>query len=157
MKATVDMEIRRMQEMDLDAVHAIDQLSFSAPWSRRSYENELNDRRLSRSWVAVLDGSIIGAIVAWLLVDELHIVTLSVHPQHRRRGVARSLLRTALAEARQRGAVSAALEVRAGNRPAQELYRDFGFKIVGRRPNYYQDNGEDALLMTLGKIREMEV
>ncbi len=146
-----------MQEMDLDAVHAIDQLSFSAPWSRRSYENELNDRRLSRSWVAVLDGSIIGAIVAWLLVDELHIVTLSVHPQHRRRGVARSLLRTALAEARQRGAVSAALEVRAGNRPAQELYRDFGFKIVGRRPNYYQDNGEDALLMTLGKIREMEV
>ncbi len=157
MKATVDMEIRRMQEMDLDAVHAIDQLSFSAPWSRRSYENELNDRRLSRSWVAVLGGSIIGAIVAWLLVDELHIVTLSVHPQHRRRGVARSLLRTALAEARQRGAVSAALEVRAGNRPAQELYRDFGFKIVGRRPNYYQDNGEDALLMTLGKIREMEV
>ncbi len=157
MKATVDMEIRRMQEMDLDAVHAIDQLSFSAPWSRRSYENELNDRRLSRSWVAVLDGSIIGAIVAWLLVDELHIVTLSVHPQHRRRGVARSLLRTALAEARQRGAVSAALEVRAGNLPAQELYRDFGFKIVGRRPNYYQDNGEDALLMTLGKIREMEV
>ncbi len=146
-----------MQEMDLDAVHAIDQLSFSAPWSRRSYENELNDRRLSRSWVAVLGGSIIGAIVAWLLVDELHIVTLSVHPQHRRRGVARSLLRTALAEARQRGAVSAALEVRAGNRPAQELYRDFGFKIVGRRPNYYQDNGEDALLMTLGKIREMEV
>ncbi len=157
MKATVDLEIRRMQEMDLDAVHAIDQLSFSAPWSRRSYENELNDRRLSRSWVAVLGGSIIGAIVAWLLVDELHIVTLSVHPQHRRRGVARSLLRTALAEARQRGAVSAALEVRAGNRPAQELYRDFGFKIVGRRPNYYQDNGEDALLMTLGKIREMEV
>ncbi len=157
MKATVDMEIRRMQEMDLDAVHAIDQLSFSAPWSRRSYENELNDRRLSRSWVAVLGGSIIGAIVAWLLVDELHIVALSVHPQHRRRGVARSLLRTALAEARQRGAVSAALEVRAGNRPAQELYRDFGFKIVGRRPNYYQDNGEDALLMTLGKIREMEV
>ena len=156
MTTTADLLIRRMQDADLDAVHAIDRLSFSAPWSRRSYENELGDARLSRSWVAVLNGAIIGVIIGWLIVDELHIVTLSVHPEHRRRGVARRLVRAALAEAGQRGAISATLEVRVGNRAAQALYRDFGFKIVGRRPNYYQDNGEDALLMTLGNIKEME-
>jgi len=140
--------IRRMKAADLDAVHAIDQHSFSAPWSRRSYENELNNKRLSRCWVAEAGGTILGSIVVWLIVDELHIITISVHPEHRRKGVASRLLQTVIDEAVEQGAVSVTLEVRVGNHPAQQLYQAFGFKIVGRRTNYYADNGEDALLMT---------
>jgi ribosomal-protein-alanine N-acetyltransferase len=141
-----------MRADDLDAVHAIDVASFSSPWRREGYEFEalVNERALC--WVAEAGGAVAGSLVAWLVVDELQIATVSVAAAHRRRGIGRRLIQTALAEAAARGAVTATLEVRAGNAPALALYRSFGFRIVGRRPGYYRGNGEDALLMTLPKI-----
>ena len=93
--------------------------------------------------------AVVGVIVVWLIVDEAHIATLAVHPELRRQGIAQKLLCVALKEAAEDGMLSALLEVRAGNEAAQDLYRKFGFEVVGRRPRYYQDNFEDALLMTL--------
>ncbi len=141
-----------MMTADLDVVHAIDVLSFSSPWSRMSYENELVMNDYARCYVAEWEGGLVAAFVGWLIVDELHVATISVHPDHRRKGIARRLMETALADAAARGAISAALEVRAGNEAALALYEAFGFKIVGARPHYYPDNGEEALLMTLPKI-----
>jgi ribosomal-protein-alanine acetyltransferase len=83
----------------------------------------------------------------WLMVDEAHIATIASHPDWRGCGLGQYLLVALLEAARDRGARLATLEVRAGNRPAQQLYRKLGFEIVGFRPHYYRD-GEDGLIMT---------
>jgi ribosomal-protein-alanine N-acetyltransferase len=91
---------------------------------------------------------VIGFAGYWFIIDEAHISTLAVHPDWRGRGMGQVLLRALLREAAWRGALSATLEVRRGNRVAQRLYERHGFAVVGRRLGYYSDNGEDALLMT---------
>jgi len=148
------MMIRRMIMADLDQVTAIDQASFSLPWPARSFLYELTDNQASRSWVAELDGRVAGMIVIWLIVDEAHIATLATHPDYRRQGIAGRLLVHALKSARREGARRAFLEVRAGNVPAQEMYRKLGFIVDGRRPHYYKDNNEDAILMSLEGLPE---
>jgi ribosomal-protein-alanine N-acetyltransferase len=91
----------------------------------------------------------VGAVVVWLIEDEAHIATLCVHPDYRGRGISREILAVALMESIQQGAHLATLEVRANNLIAQALYRRFRFEILGRRPRYYRDNNEDALIMTV--------
>ena len=165
-----------MRGEDLDQVILLDCMSFSLPWPPSAYLHELNDPG-GRVWVAEqtleapleyrspfpgpIEGfirpaggpAVVGVVVVWLVVDEAHIATLAVHPELRRQGIGQRLLCTALAEAAQAGAVAAMLEVRAGNITAQKLYQNFGFETVGRRPRYYRDNQEDALLMTLPDLR----
>lgn len=146
------MNIRRMTLDDISQVAAIDQVSFSLPWPERSFRFEIADNPASRAWVAELDGRIVGMIVAWLLVDEAHIATIATHPEFRRKGIASRLLIYALEYMRSEGARTSVLEVRESNAAAQEMYRKFGFEESGRRPRYYKDNGEDAILMTLENI-----
>lgn len=167
--------IRRMREEDLDQAVLLDCMSFSLPWPPSAYLHELNDPK-GRVWVAeqTLDApleyqspfqmpntgmvipagarAVVGVLVMWLIIDEAHIATLAVHPGLRQQGIARKLMCVALTDAAQAGALSSLLEVRAGNLAAQNLYRDFGFEVVGRRLHYYRDNQEDALLMTLEKL-----
>jgi ribosomal-protein-alanine N-acetyltransferase len=148
------MRIRAMQLADLEQVQAIDQLSFSMPWPASAFRYELVENTNSQLWVAEItqdDGEpqIIGAIVIWLILDEAHIATLAVHPDHRKNGVGSLLVATALREAIGAGAKMATLEVRVNNVEARRLYQHFNLEIVGRRPGYYQDNHEDALLMTI--------
>lgn len=140
--------IRRMTLDDIEQVVAIDQASFSLPWPERSFRYELTDNPSSRSWVAEADGRIVGMIVAWLLVDEAHIATIATHSDYRGRGIAKKLLTHALRKMADEGAVSSFLEVRESNAIAQEMYRKFGFDVSGRRPRYYKDNDEDAILMS---------
>ena len=92
-------------------------------------------------------------LVAWLLVDEAHIATISTHPDFRRQGIAQKLLAHALQHMKNEGAVTSFLEVRAGNIAAQEMYRKFGYKVSGHRKRYYKDNDEDAILMTLESLQ----
>jgi ribosomal-protein-alanine N-acetyltransferase len=146
------LALRRMTAADLDAVLNLDQRSFANPWPRRSFEFELNENRASHQWVAEVGGRVVGVIVAWLLVDEAHIATIAVEPELRGRGIAARLLCAALQDLAVRGAASAALEVRPSNAAALRLYRRFGFVETGRRSNYYQDNGEDALLLSLAAL-----
>ena len=86
------------------------------------------------------------------MVDEAHITTMAVLPANRRAGVATVLLLELLQEARRGGARVATLDVRVSNVEAQRLYRSFGFAEVGRRIRYYDDNGEDALVMTTAEL-----
>jgi ribosomal-protein-alanine N-acetyltransferase len=102
--------------------------------------------------VAELDGRVVGMIVNWLLVDEVHVATIATHPQYRRLGIARNLLSYSLRYMSDEGAVSSFLEVRESNTAAREMYRKFGYEDTGRRKAYYKDNNEDAILMTLEKI-----
>ena len=150
------MNIRRMTIDDLAQVVAIDKASFSLPWPERSFRFEISDNSASRAWVAEEDGKVVGAIVAWLLVDEAHIATIATHPDFRRQGIASKLLSHALRMMMNEGALTSVLEVRESNLAAQEMYRKFGFEESGRRPRYYKDNSEDAILMALEKISVVE-
>lgn len=148
-----EISIRHMKLADVSAVYALDVLSFSLPWSERSFRYEVTGNTNARNWVAELpqQGTVrlVGMLVLWFILDEAHIATLAVHPQFRRRGIARRILQTALSAAYKEGARRALLEVRAGNQAALKMYEEMGFEIVGRRNHYYHDNDEDALLMTL--------
>jgi ribosomal-protein-alanine N-acetyltransferase len=139
--------IRAMTAADLEAVSELDTLSFSQPWPQNAFKLELANEG-ARCWVADVNGQVAGALVFWRVLDEAHLTTIAVHPAFRRRGIARQLLQTAMDAAYAEGARIYHLEVRATNEAAQKLYVAFGFEIVGRRAKYYQDNGEDAVLMT---------
>jgi ribosomal-protein-alanine N-acetyltransferase len=139
---------------DVPTVAQLDQLSFSLPWTERSFHFEVTSNQASRCWVAEQAGRIVGVVVAWLLVDEMHIATIATHPDFRRQGIAQTLLDHVLKLGADEGAVSSFLEVRASNLAAQAMYRKFGYEVTGRRPHYYKDNGEDAILMTLENLRD---
>jgi ribosomal-protein-alanine N-acetyltransferase len=146
--------LRRMHSQDLDAVHAMEELIFPTPWSLNSYKFELEQNTASQQWIieAAQDGAnweLAAYTVCWMLGDEVHVANLAVAPAYRRLGLARSLLGYVLTRATREGMHSATLEVRAGNRAAQDLYTSFGFETVATRKAYYKDNQEDALLMQL--------
>jgi ribosomal-protein-alanine N-acetyltransferase len=143
-----------MKKEDLDQVLAIEQASFSAPWSRNLFLSEFRSLRVSNLMVALADGpvrTVVGFIVFWTVEDEMHILNLAVAPQSRRQGIARKLALTALAHARRKGAKRAFLEVRASNAAAQKLYSGLGFTGMSIRRDYYDSPVEDAVVMTLGQ------
>ena len=143
-----------MRVDDLPQVQAIDEISFSSPWPKNAYRYELLDNPNGHCWVAEVDDKIVGLIVCWLILDEMHIATLAVHPDKRGQGISKNLIQTSMLSLIPKGAVSATLEVRAGNLIAQNLYRYFGFKEAGLRARYYQDSHEDALIMTVESLDE---
>jgi [ribosomal protein S18]-alanine N-acetyltransferase len=142
--------VRRCTEADLDAVEEIERLSFPSPWVRAAFADELD-----RPWahLELLWEPTRGRVVAfcnyWVVAGELQILNVAVRPDERRRGHAQRLLGHMLAVARAADARVLSLEVRVSNAAAVALYRKLGFREVGRRPRYYADNGEDALLMDL--------
>lgn len=152
--------LRPMTLADVPQVHRLDTLAFSLPWSERSFRFEINENPNSVTWVAeaAQDAAesapreIIGMAVVWVILDEAHIATIATHPDTRGWGIGRMLLARSLLAAYARGARLAYLEVRRGNLTAQHMYQRFDFAVVGERRRYYQDNGEDALLMTLDPL-----
>lgn len=152
--------IRRMTLDDIKAVMEIEHSSFSLPWSERSYRFDLVKNPNARLWVAEIADDqknmiLAGMIGVWLIIDEVHIGTIAVHPNYRRQGIGRVLLVHALQDASREGAQVCYLEVRKSNLGAQALYNKLGFKTVNVRRHYYHDNGEDALLMTLDDINRL--
>ncbi len=141
---------------DVSLVGEMEILCFSAPWSPETYRNELLHNRLGNYWVLrplppqqAKAPPILAYGGYWLMGEEVHIVTIATHPHFRRQSLSRRLMVQMLEQCRQQGAKMVTLEVRAGNRAAQQLYAGLGFIEVGLRRAYYRDNGEDALLMTL--------
>jgi ribosomal-protein-alanine N-acetyltransferase len=147
-----------MRMADIPQVHDVERLSFSTPWPTYAFEQELTGNRLARYVVARAAEAggerVVGFAGVWLMVDEAHITTFGVHPGWRRQGVGRRLMVRILELAREMRATRLTLEVRAGNVAAQALYRAFGFEVVGRRPHYYTDDGEDALVMSTPPLNE---
>ncbi len=155
--AWLPVRVEAMTEADLDAVVAIEAASFTSPWPREIFRQELHDPDLAHLFVARVaagerQGHIAGYACAWLITDELHITNFAVHPDFRRQHVGQQLLAGVLTRARELGARQAILEVRASNRGAQRLYARFGFAPVAVRKRYYSDNHEDAIVMFLDDI-----
>jgi len=137
--------IRSMTEADLDAILAIERVSFPKPWKREFFLQEIHSH-LSFPFVAVLDGAIVGYVCLMSLFEEAQIMNIAVDPLQRGRGVARMLLEQAIITAREKGAQLLVLEVRVSNSSAIRLYERFGFVPFSVRKGYYE-NKEDALLM----------
>jgi ribosomal-protein-alanine N-acetyltransferase len=147
-------EIRRMRGEDLDPVMEIERAAFRHPWSV-----ELLRRELTHDWSTILlafapgpgggEGKLLGFVIFWVVHDEIHILNVAVDPADRRQGVGRALISACIERARQLGSALVTLEVRRSNHAAFSLYRGFGFHSVGVRPNYYVDEGEDAIVMIL--------
>jgi ribosomal-protein-alanine N-acetyltransferase len=143
---------RPLDLTDLEACRALDRLALGSLWEEDQWRRELLEPgRLCLG----LDGSsgLEAMATGWLVIDELHITLVAVHPQHRRRGLGRRLLQALLERAHGLGAERATLEVAAGNSAARALYAAMGFRTAGRRRGYYR-NGQDALIewITLGPV-----
>ena len=155
--ADLQVCIRKMTAADIERVSEIDQISFSLPWPKHSFEYEIQKNAASRAWVAenavhAEEPVIVGMIVTWLLVDELHIATLAVDPACRQHQIGLRLIVHALCSAVTEGAKVSYLEVRRGNTAARSLYQKLGYVEDNVRLRYYQDNHEDAILMSLSNI-----
>ena len=133
---------------EIDAMLAIEQASFTNPWTREMYLAELKNQGVSFFFLARdKNRRIVGFCSFWRVLDELHINNLAVLPEYRRSGIATALLRRVLEEAVRLGTRRTMLEVRRSNVPAQELYQKFGFTVSGVRSKYYTNPPEDALVL----------
>ena len=149
---STQLGLRDANRYDLDAVAAIELVSFSDPWSRASFASLLGNAQVL---FAVADAAarpvdpwaVVGYVVAWFAADEAEIANLAVAPSVRGHGVGAALLDGALAEATHRGAAAVYLEVRESNAAARALYASRDFAEVGRRRNYYRKPLEDALVL----------
>lgn len=139
------MKIIRMERTHLADVAALERLCFSEPWSEKSLELLLGDAAIA--YVCEQDGRAVAYAGMMLAVDEGQITNVAVHPDYRRRGLGRELMAAIAADARARGFLQIALEVRASNHAAILLYERDGYVIAGKRPNFYREPREDALVM----------
>lgn len=144
---TDSLVFRYLKEEDIDQILKIEELSFATPWTRQSFENELNLNQFAVYLVLEKEGQVIGYCGMWLIVDEAHITNIAVLPEFRGQKLGEGILRMIMEVAKKRGAKTMTLEVRVSNTVAQSLYRKLGFMNGGIRKNYYTDNYEDALVM----------
>jgi [ribosomal protein S18]-alanine N-acetyltransferase len=138
---------RYMKEEDIDQILEVEHASFTTPWSREAFYNELHNNKFAVYIVLEEDKKVIGYCGAWIVIDETHVTNLAILPEHRGRKLGEALLRKMMSVATEMGAKSMTLEVRVTNHVAQSLYRKLGFQNGGIRKNYYSDNQEDGLVM----------
>ena len=143
----------------LSEILAVEEACFSAPWTRKMLEGELSGNPFAHFLVArprrVEEASkqaILGYLCYWIVFEEVRLMNLAVIESMRHRGIATSLVATALRAGLSKSAHRAVLEVRASNRAAQRLYHAFGFTQTAVRPNYYANPVEDAVLMEMAPI-----
>ncbi|NIQ95384.1 MAG: ribosomal protein S18-alanine N-acetyltransferase [Desulfuromonadales bacterium] len=136
---------------DMDALLAVERACNPNPWSRDLFMREYDNPRSSLDLLWDGEEALAGYLVSWYLHGELQIMNVATAPAFRRQGVGRSLLRHAMARARQRGLERTTLEVRTGNAGAIALYEALGFRRDAVRRRYYVD-GEDALLMSREEV-----
>jgi ribosomal-protein-alanine N-acetyltransferase len=148
-EAAMALVIEPVKSLDqIDAVLAIEEASFTNPWTREMYLAELENPGVSFCFLANdAAGHPIGFCSFWRVLDELHINNLAVVPERRRTGVASALLTFVLEEGARLGARRATLEVRRSNDAARYLYEQFGFTVAGVRRAYYTRPVEDALVL----------
>ena len=144
-----------IQETHVGPILEIEKTTNNAPWSERSFRNEL-DHKHGIFLVAMLQGKVIGYGGVWLVIDEAHVTTIAIEAEHRRQGIGQRLMVELLSKAKEAGMVCSTLEVRAGNDAAISLYKKLGYNIAATRKRYYPDNNEDAVVMWLYDLDKWE-
>lgn len=135
-----------METCHIAGVAELEKICFSDPWSEKSVASEL-ENELALWLVAEEGGFVAGYIGSQTVLGETDMMNIAVHPNFRRRGIAEALVVSLVQELRSVDSKSLTLEVRASNDPAIGLYRKLGFIQAGRRPGYYRNPKEDALIL----------
>ena len=141
------MIFTNMRTQHIAQVAALEKVCFgSAAWSENSIATEL-ENPLALWIVADDDGKVLGYVGSQTVMDETDMMNIAVHPDFRHQGIATGLVVDLIGALKLRGSHCLTLEVRASNEPAKALYEKMGFRMVGRRPGYYQNPREDALIL----------
>ena len=146
------LRIVPMRRRHLRSIVRIEEECYPRPWSATLFLSELAQRSNRRYCAATIGPLVVGYAGLMLVADEGHITTVTVDPAWHRHGIGTLMLLDLARAAPKLGARHLTLEVRAGNAPAQVLYRHFGFAPAGVRRNYYSETGEDAIVMWVHDI-----
>lgn len=146
--SVLSIKIKRMEKSDIDGVINIESMAYGKHhWSKDSFLTELSNELASYFSVFNENNELIAYAGCWKILEEAHITNIAVSTEYRRKHVGEVLLKTIIDECYSNMIKYITLEVRVGNKPAIALYEKFGFKSLGTRKGYYQDNNEDALIM----------
>ncbi|WP_414620930.1 ribosomal protein S18-alanine N-acetyltransferase [Calothrix sp. CCY 0018] len=153
-----ELKIQSLDREHLSAILELDKACFGGLWSREGYQRELDspNSEIQGLFSQKTGEKLLGMGCFWSILEEAHITILAIDSQYHRQGMGAALLYSLIKTARDRHLERATLEVRASNQAAIALYEKFGFKRAGTRRRYYQDNGEDALILWLGGIHKPE-
>ena len=145
--------IELMKEKDLEQVLEIEQKSFSKPWSRQYFLNEMAGNDLSEIYVDIENGEVIAYGDLWYMFENCDLTKIAVKEEYRHKGYGYRMLKQLCSIARRRGCEFMHLEVNVNNKDAYDLYEKYGFEVVRTRKRYYE-NGDDAYDMIRGLIEE---
>jgi [ribosomal protein S18]-alanine N-acetyltransferase len=132
----------------IEGILTIEQVSFLSPWSLNAFKSE-TEKHISHLWVLVTETSVTGYICFWMLEDEIQLINIAVHREKQRNQLGQLLLTRMIEKGVSNGIKNVWLEVRPSNLGARHLYKKMGFIETGRRPGYYSETNEDAILMSL--------
>lgn len=132
---------------DLSEISALQSRTFTNPWTAESMRWELANTDVARLYVMRIGTQVVGYCACWVIFDELHINSIAIDPDQRRRGLGRQLLRGVVQDVMTAGVTMATLEVRRSNGPALALYERLGFVVEAVRKDYYEQPREDALVL----------
>ena len=148
MESNFAIKIKPMEKTDIDKVIDIEAKAYgNHHWSKESFMSELSNELAHYFSVFNEKDELIAYCGCWQILEEAHITNIAVAPEYRRNHIGEALLKTIIDECYKNMVKFITLEVRVGNVAAIELYKKYGFKSLGTRKGYYQDNNEDALIM----------
>ncbi|WP_066505781.1 ribosomal protein S18-alanine N-acetyltransferase [Abyssisolibacter fermentans] len=139
--------VRQMNINDIDLVCDIEVKSFSTPWSKNAFVDEIESNKLSDYLVVEYQGKVVGYGGMWLILDEAHITNIAIHPNFRGKGLGNYIVEGIINRCREKNILKITLEVRESNHTAIALYKKYGFEECGKRLGYYSDTNEDAIIM----------
>ena len=140
------MIIREMKREDVPGIAHLEKVCFPDPWSENSIASEL-ENPLSYWLVAEDNGNIAGYVGSQSVLDGADMMNLAVAPEYRQQGIGKKLVDSLVEHLQKQGIIALLLEVRVSNATAIALYEKIGFRQVGRRPRYYHNPREDALIL----------
>ena len=152
MSSLSTLRFEPLRENHIAGILAIESQVNSAPWTERSFRNEL-DHKQGIFRVGLIEGEVTAYGGLWLVIDEAHITTIAVSPARHRMGIGTRLMCNLLEEAKSQGMMCVTLEVRVGNKAAIQMYERIGFIVSAKRKGYYPDNKEDAIVMWLHELQ----
>lgn len=143
-----NLTLKKLDKEDVNGLYEVSSLSLKETWSLGSIEQELSNK--FARYIVCKDGDkVIGFIGAWLIASEGQITNLAVHPDYRKKGIGKKLMKSLISSLKNEDCNAITLEVRESNTVAKNLYKSLGFLSEGIRKNFYEDNKEDANIMWL--------
>ena len=144
----MELRIIRLKLSHLQACIDLDQKALKGLWTKSQWEIELTDpKRICSGVIELQSKKLLGLICAWLIIDELYITSIAVHPIHQRKGLGKFLMKDLIKRSKSLQTNFIQLEVKESNEAAKAFYKSLGFKILARRSDFYKD-GSDAIIFS---------